>query len=140
MTLGLVRLFSITGPDPALRVAPLAGQQALLSLWLTQWLASADPTLLLSPPPLSSLLTIRLFSTSVSLLLFRKWLICTIFLDSTHSDSMYVSFAGFLHIRQSLCPSTLLQMTSFHSFLWLSSSPSCVCTLRLHMHSPVHGR
>lgn len=73
MTLGLVRLFSITGPDPALRVAPLAGQQGVaVPLAYTQWLAPADPTLLLHPPPLSSLLTIRLFSASVSLLLFRE--------------------------------------------------------------------
>ena len=52
--------------------------------------------------------------------------ICTIFLDSTH----YLFFSLWLTslcVWQSPGPSTSLQMTQFHSFLWLSTIPSYIC-------------
>lgn len=117
---------------------PSLGSRALLSLWLIH-----SGLCLLIPRSFYPLHHCPLCWPYVCFLrllvcfCFVNELICT-FLDSTRSDSMYVSFTGFLHLtRQSLCPSTLLQMTSFHSFLWLSSHRVFVpCVF---MHSPVHG-
>ena len=44
-------------------------------------------------------------------------------------SSICVSLSDLLHsVRQSLGPSASLQMTEFHSFLWLSNIPLYICT------------
>ena len=43
--------------------------------------------------------------------------------------SIRSSLSNFLHfVWQSLDPSPSLHMTQFHSFLWLSNIPLCICT------------
>ena len=47
---------------------------------------------------------------------------------------MFVSLSDLLHlVTVSLGPCMLLQMALFHSFLWLSSIPLCVCVYPLHV-------
>ena len=93
--------------------------------------------LLLHLPPLVS---IRLFSTSVSLFLpckpvqlyhFSRFHIYALIYD------ICFSLSDLLHsVWQSLGPSTSLQMTQFRSFLWLSNTPLYICTtfyLSIHL-------
>ena len=56
--------------------------------------------------------------------------ICTVFLGSTFMQvSTYLFFSDLLRsVKQVLGPSTTLQTTHFHSFLWLSDIPVYVCT------------
>ena len=87
-------------------------------------------------PPLVS---IRLFSTSVSQFLpckpvqlhhFSRFHIYGLTYD------ICFSLSDLLHsVWQSLDPSTSLQMTQFHSFLWLSNIPLYICiTTSLFIH------
>ena len=83
----------------------------------------------ITPPPhhFPPLVSIRLFSTSVSLFLpckpvhlyhFSRFHIYALIYDSCFSLS------DLLHsVWQSLDPTTSLQITQFHSFLWLSNIP-----------------
>ena len=83
-------------------------------------------------PRFPSLVSIRLFSTSVSLSLPCK----PVHLYHFSRFPMYAliydicfSLSDLLHsVWQSLDPSTSLQMTQFHSFLWLSNIPLYICT------------
>ena len=94
------------------------------------------------PPPLHfpPLVSIRLFSTSVSLFLPCK----TVHLYHFSRFHIYVliydicfSLSDLLHsVWQSLDPTNSLQMTQFHSFLWLSNIPLYICTtssLSIHL-------
>ena len=81
-------------------------------------------------PPLVS---IRLFSTSVSLFLPSKPLHLYHF-SRFHIYALiyniYFSLSDLLHsVCQSLGPSTSLQMMQFHSFLWLNNIPLYICTI-----------
>ena len=77
------------------------------------------------PPPFPPLVSIRLFSMSVSLFLsckpvhlyrFSRFHIYMLIYD------ICFSLSDLLHsVWQSLGPSTSLQMTQFHSFLWLNN-------------------
>ena len=83
-------------------------------------------------PLLSPLVSIRLFSTSVSQFLpcklvhlyhFSRFHIYALLYDTCFSLS------DLLHsVWQSLDPSMSVQMTQFHSFLWLSNVPLYICT------------
>ena len=85
----------------------------------------------ITPPPPPPLLP---YICSLHLCLYfclANWFICTIFLDSTYMRSYTIFvflFSDFHSVRQSLGPSTSLQMTQFHSFLWLSNIPLYICT------------
>ena len=95
------------------------------------------------PPPPSQflpLVSLHLFSTSVSLFLpckpvhlyhFSRFHICALIYD------ICFSLSDLLHsVWQSLGPSMSLQMTQFHSFLWLSNIPLYICTtssLSIHL-------
>ena len=92
------------------------------------------------PPTFPPLVSIHLFSTSVSLFLPCK----PVHLYHFSRFYMYVliyniwfSLSDLLHsIWQSLGPSTSLQMTQFCSFLWLSNIPLYICTtssLSIHL-------
>ena len=84
-----------------------------------------------SLPPLSPLVSIRLFSTFVS-----QYLPCTL-VDLYHFSRFHIyvliynicfSLSDLLHsVLQSLDPFTSLQMTQYHSFLWLSNLPLYIC-------------
>ena len=94
-------------------------------------------------PPLPShfppLVSIRLFSTCVSLFLsckrihlyhFSRFHIYALIYD------ICFSFLTYFTLYDSLGPSTSLQMTQFHSFLWLSNIPLYICTtssLSIHL-------
>jgi len=95
------------------------------------------PTSQFLPSSLPPLVSIHLFSTSVSLFLFCKY-------DHQYHFSrfhiyalmhnIYFSLSDLLHsVWSSLGLSTSLQMTQFHSFLWLSNVPLCVCTISLFL-------
>ena len=98
-----------------------------------------------SPPPPTAfppLVSIRLFSTSVSLFVpcklvhlyhFSRFHIYALIYD------ICFSFSDLLHsVWQTLGPSTSLQMTQFQSFLWLSNS--IVYTYHIFfIHSSVDG-
>ena len=83
------------------------------------------------PTPLSPLMSIRLFSTSVSLYLpckpvhlyhFSRFYIYVLIYD------ICFSLSDLLHyVWQTLGPSTSLHLTQFRSFLWLSNIPLYVC-------------
>ena len=83
-------------------------------------------------PPFPPLVSIRLFSISVSLFLPCK----LVHLYHFSRFHIYVliynicfSLSDLLHsVWQSLDPYTSLQMTQFRSFLWLSNSPLYICT------------
>ena len=85
-----------------------------------------------TPRCFPSLVSIRLFSTSVSQFLpckpvhlyhFSRFHVYALIYD------IYFSLSDLLHsVWQSLGPSTSLQMTQFHSFLWLSNIPLYICT------------
>ena len=107
-------------------------QQVLISyLFYTYQCIYVNPNLPIHPTT-TPLVSIRLFSTSVSLFLPCK-------LVHVHHFSRFHIYAliydicfplsDLLHpVRQSLDPFTSLQMTQFHSFLWLSNIPSYICT------------
>ena len=85
-----------------------------------------------APPPVSPLVSIRLFSTFVSLFLpckpvhlyhFSRFHVYALIYDTCFSLSDL-----FHSVWQTLGPSTSLQMTQFHSFLWLSNIPLYICT------------
>ena len=85
-----------------------------------------------SYPCFLPLVSILLFSTSVSLFLpckpvhlyhFSRFHIYALIYD------ICFSLSDWLHsVWPSLGPSTSLQMTQFHSFLWLSNIPLYMCT------------
>ena len=85
-----------------------------------------------TPLSLSPLVSIRLFSTSLSLFLpskpvhlyhFSRFHIYALIYD------IWFSLSDLLHsVWHSLDPSTSLQMTQFRSFLWLSNIPLYICT------------
>ena len=86
-----------------LNIVPRAIQQDfVIYLFFTEWFVSANPKLL-NYSPLSPLITVNLFSMSVSLFLFCKHIhntfICIIFLDSTskqcHMIFVFLSLACF---------------------------------------------
>ena len=92
------------------------------------------------PPPLSALVSISLFSTSVSLFIpckpvhlyhFSRFHIHALIYD------ICFSISDLLHsVWQSIGPSTYLQMTQFRSFLYLSNIPLYICTtssLSIHL-------
>ena len=93
---------------------------------------------LIPPPPphgFPHLVSIRLFSTSVSLFLPCKP-VHLYHLSRFHIYALIYnicfSLSDLLHsVWQSLDPSTSLQMTQFHSFLWLSNIPFYICTTSL---------
>ena len=72
---------------------------------------------------------------------FVNKLICNIFvIDCTYKWYIYFSLSDLLHSAwQSLGPSMLLQMALFHSLLWLSRIPLCICTTFFLIHSSVDG-
>ena len=75
-------------------------------------------------------------SASASLFLFhRRVPLCRILLSTCKwYHVMFVSLSDLLHlVTVSLGPCMLLQMALFHSFLWLSSIPLCVCVYPLHV-------
>ena len=87
------------------------------------------------PPPcprcLSPLVSIRLFSTSVSQFLPCKpvhlYHFSRFHIDALIYDICF-SLSDLLHsVWQSLDPSTSQQMTQFHSFLWLGNIPLYIC-------------
>ena len=82
-----------------------------------------------SHPPYPTLVSMCLFSTSVSLLLSCKYIHLYHFSRFHTYVLIYnicFSLSGLLHsVRQTLGPSTSLQ---FHSFLWLSNIPLYICT------------
>ena len=92
------------------------------------------------PPRFSPLVSIRFFSTSVSLFLpckpvhlyhFSRFQIHALIYDICFTLSDLLQ-----SVWQSLGPSTSLQMTQFHSFLWLSNIPLYICTttsLSIHL-------
>ena len=92
------------------------------------------------PPHFPPLVSIRLFSTSVSLFLpckpvhlyhFSRFHIYALIYDICFSLSDLLHF-----VWQSLGASTSLKMTQFHSFLWLSNIPLYICTtssLSIHL-------
>ena len=77
--------------------------------------------------PLSPMVTTGLFSISVSLLLlcYIHWFVeCFRLYIQAISYSICVSLTDLFHLTWCLPgPSTLLQIASLYSFLWLSSSP-----------------
>ena len=89
----------------------------------------------ITPPPspcrFPPLVSIRLFSTSVS-----QFLPCKL-VHLYHFSRLYIyaliynicSLSDLLHsVWQSLDPSMSQQMTQFHSFLWLGNIPLYICT------------
>ena len=81
-------------------------------------------------PPLA--VSASLFSVSLIAALQIR-LISTIFLDSTYICALIYeicfSISDLLHsVWQTLGSSTSLQMTQFHSFIWLSNIPLYMCT------------
>ena len=113
---------------------PCAIQQVLISyLFYTYWCIYVNSNLPIHPTtPFPRSVSIRLFSTSVSLFLpcksvhlyhFSRFHVYTLMYNICFSPS------DLLHsVWQSLGPSTSLQMTQFRSFLWLSNIPLYVCT------------
>ena len=114
-------------------------QQVLIShLFYTHQCIHVNPNLPIhhttTPTPLRfpPLVSIHLFSTSVSLFLpckevhlyhFSRFHIYVLIYD------ICFSLSDLLHsVWQSLDPSTSLQMTQFHSFLWLSNIPLYIRT------------
>ena len=101
---------------------------------------SVHHTTTTTPSRFPPLVSIRLFSTSVSLFLpckpvhlchFSRFHIYAL----TYNICFYLS--DLLHsVWQSLDPSMSLQMTQFRSFLWLSNTPLYICTttsLSIHL-------
>ena len=86
-------------------------------------------SLLIPYPHSFPLINRNLFSKSVSLFLFYKF-ICIIFLDYAYRNiTICFSFFVWHHsVWQSLGPSLLLQMALCHSFSWLSNIPLYICT------------
>ena len=70
--------------------------------------------------------------------------ICTIFLDAVYAliYDICFSLSDLLHsVWQPLGPSASLQMTQFHSFLWLSNIPFYICTttyLSIHLSMDIY--
>ena len=99
---------------------------------IAQFSTPPSPTHCGFPP----LVSIRLFSTSVSQLLpckpahlyhFSRFHIHALIYD------ICFSLSDWLHsVWQSLDPSTSQQMTQFRSFLWLSNIPVYICTNLLY--------
>ena len=96
------------------------------------------------PPCLPPLVSIRLFSTSVSLFLPCK----AVHLYHFSRFHLYAliynicfSLSDILHsVLQSLGPSTSLQMTQLHSFLWVSNIPLYIYIYHIFsIHSSVNG-
>ena len=90
------------------------------------------------PPPFPPLVSICLFSMSMSLFLPCK-LVPLYHFSRSHIYALIYnicfSLSDLLHsVRQSLGPSTSLQMTQFRSFLWLSNIPLYMCTTSLSIH------
>ena len=98
-----------------------------MSIPIAQFITPPSPPHRGFPP----LVSIRLFSTSVSQLLpckpvhlyhFSRFHICVIIYD------ICFSLSDLLHsVGQSLGPSTSLQITQFRSFLWPSNIPLYIC-------------
>ena len=98
-----------------------------MSIPISQFIPTPPPS-----PCFPPLVSIHLFSTSVTLLLpckpvhlyhFSRFHIYALIYD------ICFSLSDLLHsVWQSLGPSTSLQMTQFHSFLWLSNIPLYICT------------
>ena len=85
-----------------------------------------------SPPHFHPLVSILLFSTSVSLFLSCK-LVHQYHFPRFHIYALIhdicFPLSDLLHsVRHSVGPSMFLQMTQFHSFLWLSNIPLYICT------------
>ena len=99
-----------------------------MSIPISQFITPPPPAPCYFPP----LVSIHLFPTSVSLFLpckpvhryhFSRFHIYALIYD------ICFSLSDLLHsVWQSLDPSTPLQMTQFHSFLWLSTIPLYICT------------
>ena len=99
-----------------------------MSIPISQFIPPPPPPHPCFPP----LVSIRFFSTSVSLFLpckpvhlyhFSRFHIYVLIYD------ICFSLSDLLHsVWQSLVPSMSQQMTQFHSFLWLSNIPLCICT------------
>ena len=98
------------------------------------------PTTTPTPCHFPPLVSIRLFSTSVSQFLPCK-LVHLYHFSRFHTNALIYdicfSLSDLLHsVWQSLDSSTSLQMTQFHSFLWLSNIPLYICTtssLSIHL-------
>ena len=100
------------------------------------------PTTTTTPRRFPPLVSIHLFSTSVSQFLrcipvhlyhFSRFHIYTLIYD------ICFSLSDLFHpVWQSLGPSTSLQMTQFHSILWLSNIPLCICNI-FFIHLSVDG-
>ena len=127
---------SHSGHHSALSRVPCAIQQVLISyLFYTQYqqCICVNPNLPIPPTtPLSPMVSIHLFSTSVSLFLlckqdhlyhFSSFHIYVLIYD------IFFSLSDLLHsVLQFLGLSTSFQMTQFRSFLWLSNIPLYICT------------
>ena len=95
------------------------------------------------PPPchFPPLVSIHLFSTSMSLFLPCKpvhlYHFSRFHIYGITTYDICFSLSDLLHsVWQSLDPSTSLQITQFHSFLWLSNVPLYICTtssLSIHL-------
>ena len=99
-----------------------------MSIPITQFSTPPSPPHRGFPP----LVSIRLFSTSVSQLLPCK-LVHLYHFSRFHIHALIYdicfSLSDILHsVWQSLDPSTSQQMTQFRSFLWLSNIPLYICT------------
>ena len=99
-----------------------------MSIPITQFSTPPSPPHRGFPP----LVSIRLFSTSVSLFLPCKPVHLYHFSRLNVHALIYdicFSLSDLLHsVWQSLDPSTSQQMTQFRSFLWLSNIPLYICT------------
>ena len=74
------------------------------------------------------------FANKIIYIFCFRFLICALIND------ICFSFSDLLHsVWQSLGPSTSLQMTQFHSFLWLSNIPLYIYVPHLLIHSSVDG-
>ena len=127
------RFYSHIGHYTLLNRVPVLYSSFLLVIYFVySHVYMSVPSPNLSPSPaLSPLITINLFSKSVTLFLFVYRLICIIFyfLDSTYKSYHTVFFflcLTYFIIHFPPSPSTLLQMPIFCSFLWLGSIPLCV--------------
>ena len=100
-----------------------------MSIPITQFITPPYPT----PHGFPPLVSIRLFSTSVSQLLPCKQVHLLYHFSRFHIHALIYdicfSLSDLLHsVWQSLDPSTTQQMTQFCSFLWLSNIPLYICT------------
>ena len=120
-------------PNPGIKPVSLTSSTLAGRLFITGHLGS--PSIFMSIPisqfihPLFSLLSIHFFLYVCLYFCLANKIIYTIFLHSTYMLNVYFfSLSDLIHsVWQSLASHTSLQMTQFHSFLWLSNIPLYMC-------------